>query len=243
MSSAPTLRAVVARLRRECPWDRSQTLASMRPYLLEEAHELLEAMDQGDPAKIREELGDLLFVLELVALVAGLPMAEAEAGIEAKLRARHPAIFGGSPGDWESKKAEAHPERSRVEGLPASLPALVRAHRVAEKVAAVGFDWPDSAGVMAKIREEEAELAEALAAGDPAAVAHEYGDLLLATANLGRFVGVAGEDALRAANARFERRFRGVEARARAAGLPLQEAGMERLEAWWQEAKREEGGG
>jgi ATP diphosphatase len=163
---------------------------------------------------------------------------------------RHPHVYGtesaegaGTVGAWEARKA-ARRKGSRLDGVPASLPALLRAHRVGEKVAHVGFDWPDLSGVLAKVDEERAELAEALASGDPDAIRHEYGDLLLATANLGRFLGICGEDALREANRRFEARFRLVEARAAAAGVPMEKAGLERLDAWWEEAKRElaEGG-
>jgi ATP diphosphatase len=166
---------------------------------------------------------------------------------------RHPHIYGdvegaagpdedrslaGTIGAWEARKAKRRGGGSRVDGVPMTLPALLRAHRVGEKVAHVGFDWPDIAGVLAKIDEERGELDEALASGDAAAIRHEYGDLLLACASLGRFLGVSGEDALREANTRFEGRFRKVEASAAAAGIALEEAGLDRLEAWWQEAKR-----
>jgi len=139
---------------------------------------------------------------------------------------------------WERRKSRAG--RSRVDGVPAGLPALTRAHRVAEKVAGVGFDWPDLAAVFAKVDEERAELNEAIASGDAAAVAHEYGDLLLATANVGRYLGVTAEDALRMANTRFETRFRGVEALAAAAGIEPADAGLEQLERWWQLVKQAE---
>lgn len=261
-----SLRTLVARLRADCPWDHAQTHTSMRPYLLEEAYEVISALDEGDPVKLREELGDLLFQVYFHARLAeerGEFDIEAVAdGILTKMIERHPHVFGGGErpadatgggdtgggdrnegsgiGAWEARKA-ARRGGSRVDGVPASLPALLRAHRVGEKVAHVGFDWPDLAGVLAKVDEERAELAEALASGDRAAITHEYGDLLLATANLGRFLGVCGEDALREANARFEGRFRAVERSAAAAGVALEQAGLERLEAWWQEAKRCEG--
>lgn len=254
MTATDELRALVERLRRDCPWDRAQDARSMRPYLLEECHEVLDALDGDDDARQREELGDLLFQVYFLARLAeerGAFDVDAVArGIVDKMVSRHPHVFGhgsdpGSPGDdpgsiaaWEARKAR--PGRSRVSGVPASLPALVRAHRVAEKVAAVGFDWPSLDGVLAKVDEEREELREAIGGGSAERVAEEYGDLLLATANLGRFLGVSAEDALRQANARFERRFRGVEARAEAAGVALGEAGMEQLEAWWQDAKRGE---
>ena len=247
------LRSLVARLRVECPWDRAQTPASMRPYLLEEASEVLDALDAEDPARVREELGDLLFQIVLLARMyeeAGIfGLDEVAAGIAKKMVDRHPHVFGaaealpagvdpGSNEGWERRKARVG--RSRIDGVPLGLPALIRAHRVAEKAAGVGFDWPDLAGVLAKVDEERGELAEALATGDPAKIAHEYGDLLLALANLGRYLGVSGEDALRTANQRFERRFRGVEAHAEAAGIEPADAGPDQLEAWWQAVKREE---
>lgn len=248
--AADRLRATVDRLRRECPWDRAQTPASMRPYLLEEAYEVLDALDRGDDTALREELGDLLWQVAFLARLAeergAFDIDAVIDGIVDKMVERHPHVYGDTPatehegtvGAWEARKARRRAGRSRVDGLPSTLPALVRAHRVGEKVAHVGFDWPDLAGVLGKVDEERRELDEALAAGDADAVRHEYGDLLLACASLGRFLGVAGEDALREANARFEARFRGVESRAAAAGVALEEAGLERLEGWWQEAKR-----
>ncbi len=254
MSSLHELRVVVARLRAECPWDRAQDLRTMRPYLLEEAHEVLDALEsfEEDPSKLKEELGDLLFQVYFLARLAeeqgAFDLEAAAEAIVAKMIERHPHVYGGpdagavvgdtgTVGAWEARKA-ARRKGSRVDGVPSALPALLRAHRVGEKVAHVGFDWPDLSGVLAKIDEERAELDEAIASGDADAIRHEYGDLLLACASLGRFLGVAGEDALREANARFEGRFRKVEAAASAAGVRLEEAGLERLEAWWQEAKR-----
>ncbi len=219
----------------------------MRPYLLEECHEVLAALDAGDLGQLREELGDLLFQVYFLARLAeeqgAFDIEEAADGVVTKMIARHPHVYGddrsedaGTLAAWEARKASQR-RASRVDGVPASLPALLRAHRVAEKVSHVGFDWPDIAGVLAKVDEERDELHAALASGDRAAIVHEYGDLLLACANLGRFLGVSGEDALREANARFERRFRSVERSAAAAGVALEAAGLTRLEAWWQEAK------
>lgn len=252
MSAEERLRALVARLRAECPWDRAQSAASMRPYLLEETYEVLEALDRGDDGRLREELGDLLFQIYFHARLAeergAFDIAAVADGLVAKMVERHPHVYGGqagveagSVGAWEARKAQRG--GSRVDGVPEELPALLRAHRVGEKLAHVGFDWPDLAGVLAKVDEERAELAEALAGGDAAAIRHEYGDLLLACANLGRFLGIAGEDALREANRRFETRFRGVEARAHAAGVALEAAGLARLEAWWQEVKADQTAG
>lgn len=232
----------------------------MRPYVLEETYEVLDAIDAGDLPKLREELGDLLWQVYFLARLAeergAFDIEDAAEAIVTKMVARHPHVFGGedagagvgggaggaadpgSVGAWEARKA-AERKGSRLDGVPAALPALARAHRVGEKLHHVGFDWPDLAGVLAKVDEERAELAEAIASGDADHVRHEYGDLLLACANLGRFLGVAGEDALREANLRFERRFRRVEALAAEAGVRLEEAGLDRLEGWWQQAKRE----
>ena len=252
----------------------------MRPYLLEEAYEVLSALDAGDHANLREELGDLLFQIYFLAEIA----SEGSAGtftiddvtdsVVRKMIERHPHVFaaGTTPSDvlvavaptsaaehrpappsaspeelarnladWEARKAANRPATaSRVDGVPKSLPALLRAHRVGEKLAHVGFDWPDVQGVLDKIEEERGELAEAMASGDQAAVVHEYGDLLLACASLGRFLGVPGEDALRQANLRFEGRFRLVESMARAEGVSLEEAGLERLDGYWRRAKATE---
>lgn len=239
----------MARLRDECPWDRAQSVASMRPYLLEEAAELLDALDADEAAHVREELGDLLFQIVFLAQLyeerGAFDFEAVASGIVGKMIVRHPHVFaseaGENPGSnaaWERRKSRAG--RSRIAGVPKRLPALVRAHRVAEKAAGVGFDWPDLAGVLAKVDEERAELSEALASGNPKEVAHEYGDLLLALANLGRFIGVSGEDALRMANTRFEQRFIGVEQRASDAGIEPADAGVAQLEAWWQDVKRVE---
>lgn len=269
---------LTARLRRDCPWDRSQTLESTRPYLIEECHEALDALDacavatregRSPPlAALREELGDVLFEVSLLAAIAseqpgGFTLDDVVDGVLRKMIERHPHVFepGTTPQDvadtplsaaapphpdvaagsiraWEDRKARARPGRSRVDGVPASLPALLRAHRVGEKLAHVGFDWPDVDGVFAKVDEERGELREAMAAGDRAAIVHEYGDLLLATASLGRFLDVPAEDALREANQRFETRFRRVEALAAESGTALEGATPEALDALWREAKR-----
>lgn len=226
----------------------------MRPYLLEECHEVLGALDEGDLVALREELGDLLFQVAFLARLAeeagAFDLDDVTEGVVEKMVERHPHVYARDPAAppseadgtiaaWEARKA-ARRGGSRIDGVPATLPALLRAHRVGEKVAGCGFDWPDRDGVLAKIDEERAELAEALAHGDANAIRHEYGDLLLACANLGRWLGVPGEDALREANARFERRFRGVETEANAAGVPLDAAGPARLDAWWQAVKARE---
>jgi len=254
MTPFEELVSIVARLREPggCPWDREQTLKSMRPYLVEEAYEVIDAIEGGSPAPLQEELGDLLFQVVLLARMGeeqGLfDIQTVSRGIADKMVRRHPHVFDpehvssedeGSVAAWEARKArERGAERSMLDGLPTALPALVRAHRVGEKVARVGFDWPDRAAVRAKVDEELAELDEALVSGDAAAIEHEYGDVLLALSNLGRFVGVGAEEALRSANSRFGRRFRAVEGIAAERGLLLHELDDQALDALWEEVKR-----
>jgi len=256
MSALHELIRVVARLRAPdgCPWDRAQTPGSMRPYLVEETYEVVDAIERGSPDDLREELGDLLFQVVLLAQMAReaghFDIEGVAAGIAQKMVERHPHVFepdhveedAGTVAAWEARKARARPAgRSMLDGLPPQLPALVTAYRVGEKVARVGFDWPDLGGVRAKVDEELGELDEALAAGDAAAIEAEYGDLLLAVANMGRFVDATPEEALRGANRRFGVRFRRVEALAASRGLSLHEMDIEALDALWREAKALEG--
>lgn len=254
MQGIDELHAVVKRLRVECPWDAAQTPQSMRPYVLEEAHEVLEAIASGDPDAIQEELGDLLFQIVLISAMfeasGEFDLDRVAAGIAAKMVRRHPHVFaqdaqGRPPADaketiaqWEADKQRRRgPQGSILDGVPKTLPALLRAHRVGEKVAHVGFDWPDLSGVRAKIDEELAELDEALEQQDPAAIRHELGDVLLSTANLARFLELGPEDLLQDANRRFEGRFRTLEELARQGGLVLHEQSPQTLERLWEQAK------
>ena len=234
-----------------CPWDRAQTPESMRPYLVEETYEVLDAIESGDEQALCGELGDLLFQIVMLAEMArqrdAFDMDEVARGIHRKMVERHPHVFDpdhqeedpGSVGAWEARKAATRgPDTSMLDGIPTALPALVRAHRVGEKVSRVGFDWPDLEGVRAKVDEEMGELDEALAEEDAAAVRAEYGDLLLSVANMGRFLGIGPEEALREANARFDGRFRMVEELARSRAKSLLELEPAALEALWQEAKK-----
>ena len=255
MSNFNELVALVATLRSEggCPWDRAQTHDTMVPYLIEEAYEVVDAIEGSSDAELAKELGDLLFQVlfhaQLGAERDAFDIEAVSALIRDKMIERHPHVFGdgeaeeadpGSVGAWEARKAKERGDRSMMDGIPRQLPALLRAHRVGEKVSRVGFDWPSLDGVLAKVDEELAELREAIASGKDEAIEHEYGDLLLATANLGRFVGVGGEEALRHANDRFAQRFRVVERLAREAGVTLFDADDATLEAMWAEAKRSE---
>lgn len=227
-----------------CPWDRDQTPASTRPYLLEEVHEAIDAIDQQDPDALREELGDVLVHLLMLSAMARdrgwFDFADVARGADAKLIARHPDLFGGDGAgqSWEARKAlRRRPGASALDGVPRGLPALLRAHRVSEKAAAVGFDWPDLGGVRGKVDEELRELDEAIADGAPEPIAEEFGDLLFALVNLGRFLPVTAEDALRAATTKFEGRFREVERLVAAEGHAVHQLDVNTLETYWQRAK------
>jgi MazG family protein len=241
---------------RGCPWDLEQDFASIAPYTLEEAYEVADAIERQDLEALREELGDLLLQVVFHAQMArergAFGFDEVAAGICEKMVRRHPHVFGDARVEsaaeqsraWEAIKAAEKQARPAGHGLlddvPVALPALSRAEKFGKRAARIGFDWPDASGPRAKIDEELAELdAVVEAGGPPEALESEIGDLLFSVANLARHHGVDPETALRAANARFARRFRHVERRLAAAGGGP--AGIDQLEAWWQEAKS--GGG
>ncbi len=241
-----------------CPWDRKQTLATAAHHLQDEAAEVLEAALQGDLAAVREELGDLLFMVCFVTHILGeqLPAdldAVARLGNE-KLVRRHPHVFGDtaaadvadSQARWHAIKSAEKRSRgldpdgeSVLKDLPASLPPLHQAYRYQKDAARVGFDWPDLDGVWQKLREEEAELREAAAGGDQDAVEHELGDVLFAWANLARKLDVHPDVALRRANARFRARFHAVEAAFGNDQQAMREAGLDALDAAWRQAKQQ----
>lgn len=244
---APLLE-LIRRLRSEdgCPWDREQSLSTVRSYLLEEAHEVAAALDVEDGAALCEELGDLLFQCCFISVLAeenGLfAVADALADVHAKMVARHPHVFSDErletaeqvAAAWEKRKQEDPSRTSIFDGVPRSMPALARAHRVGQKVAAAGFDWPDVAGVLAKVEEELAEVTSAIEHADRAAVEDEIGDLLLSVASLARHVDVDPEQALARASHKFESRYRILEQ-----SLPPEaEVDLDELEALWQRAKR-----
>jgi nucleoside triphosphate diphosphatase len=253
VGSFDELVAVVARLRSEqgCPWDRAQTWESLRPYVLEEAYEVVEAIDRGAPGEVRKELGDVLFQVVLLARIAEedgqFTVDDVAERIVRKMVDRHPHVFDpghvagrdeGSIGAWEARKARERETGSALDGVPDALPALVRAHRVSEKAATVGFDWPDAAAVRSKVDEELRELDQALESGDAAAIGEELGDLLFALVNLGRHLPVSAEDALRKATRKFEGRFRALEERVAAAGHTVHDLDLAALEAHWQAVKK-----
>ena len=245
-----------------CPWDREQTLSSLRRYVLEEACEVVDAIDDGDRGELRAELGDLLlqvvFQAELARAEGAFGPDDVVAAICDKLVRRHPHVFGDERADtpaevlqnWERiKVAERRdkPDRGVLSGVARSLPALTRAQRVGEKVARVGFDWPDARGSRGKVGEELGELDAAIASGDKDRVEAELGDVLFALVNLARHVDVDAEGALRRTIDKFTRRFDHVEARVREThgGWPTSKADdrltLEELDGYWDEAKRGEG--
>lgn len=231
-----------------CDWDIAQTFATIAPYTVEEAYEVADAIERADMAALRDELGDLLLQVVFhsrIAEEAGLfAFADVARAIADKMEARHPHIFGdGGETDvtrevrWEKLKAQERAAKgatSALDGVALALPALMRAEKLQKRAARVGFDWPDTAGPADKVREELQELDEA---ASPEERMEEAGDLLFAAVNAVRAYGVAPEDALRAANAKFERRFRAMEAIAEAQGVDFAELPLGRQEALWQAVK------
>jgi tetrapyrrole methylase family protein / MazG family protein len=247
--------AIMERLRGPdgCPWDREQTLRSIRQYVLEETYEVLEAIDANDVSGHREELGDLLlqivFQAQLRREEGAFEFADVADAISDKLVSRHPHVFGdaqvkdaeGVLKQWaalkrEEKKAKGG-GKSVLEGVPREMPALARADRLCEKASRIGFDWPDASGARAKIEEELHEVDEAAASGDRDALEHEVGDLLFAVANLARKHGIAPEEALRGAIGRFIGRFGHVERELERQGVPHGGATLAEMDALWDDAK------
>lgn len=251
-----TLLGLMERLRAPdgCPWDREQTLLSLRQYLIEEAYEVIDAIEAEDPARHVEELGDLLLQVVFQAQLAKeknqFEFKDVAEAISAKLIRRHPHVFADVQvansnevlKNWEQIKAgeKKSGPRSVVEGVPRHLPALQKAHQVQSRVARVGFDWNAAQDVVDKIAEELDEVREALTEGDPDKIREEIGDLLFAVVNLSRFQKMNAEELLGETIKKFTRRFQVVEARVHASGKKLQECSLAELEAHWTEAKREE---
>jgi len=256
MDQVHRLVELMARLRAEggCPWDREQTHESLKPYLLEECYEVLEAVDSGHPAKLCEELGDLLlqivFHAELAAEEGRFDLQAIARCIADKLEHRHPHVFGTVQvrdsdevvDNWEVlKRAEPRnaDRASALDGVPHVLPALARATAVQKAAAKVGFDWPDAAGPAAKVEEELQELAAAREQADVRRTADEWGDLFFALVNLTRFARVDAEEALRVATQRFEERFRAVERMADEQGRQLSAMTLEEMDVLWEAVKSE----
>ncbi len=248
-----------------CPWDIEQDFSTIAPYTIEEAYEVADAIERGDLDDLREELGDLLLQVVYHARMAEeagqFAFPDVVEAITAKMIRRHPHVFGDekarsagmAKGMWEKIKAAEKADKRRarlargldpedhgkgyLDGVPLALPALTRALKLQEKAARVGFDWGEAAPILDKIEEEIAELREALAGGDAAAVADEFGDTLFALVNLGRHLKLDAEAALAGTNAKFRSRFHHVERALREAGTSLDAATLEEMETRWQEAK------
>lgn len=256
MRALQDLLALMATLRdpeRGCPWDRQQDFHSIAPYTLEEAYEVADAIHRQAPDDLRDELGDLLFQVVFHAQMASeqgvFDFEDVARGIHDKMVRRHPHVFGddssqdAAPPSWEAMKEAERREQggtrqSAMDGVPVALPGLTRAGKITRRAARVHFDWPSADGVIAKVREELAELEEARASGSPDAIEDEFGDLLFACANLGRHLGVDPERALRGANAKFERRFRLMEQQLASERVDLAESDMGTKEAAWTRAKQ-----
>lgn len=256
------LLAIMARLRDPetgCPWDVEQDFASIAPYTIEEAYEVADAIARGDMADLRAELGDLLFQIVFHSQMASeagyFAFDDVADAIAEKMERRHPHVFADADARdaeaqtqaWEAQKAAEraarNPDSSALADIPLALPALLRALKLTKRAARVGFDWPDAERVLDKFEEEARELREAIAAKDTANIKEEVGDLLFVCANLARKLHVDPEEALREANAKFERRFRQVETRLVAAGNPVSDASLDEMEAEWRRVKDSERAG
>ena len=240
-----------------CPWDLEQSFATIAPYTIEEAYEVADAIARGSMPDLRDEAGDLLlqsvYYAQLAQEIGAFAFGDIVEAVTAKMIRRHPHVFGGKAaanaeavlGAWDKAKAEERRKRSGEGGLlddiPLALPALARAAKLQQRAAGVGFDWDDPAAVVAKIREELAEVeAELTSSADDDRITDEIGDLLFAVTNLARHLKVDPETALRRANAKFERRFRHIERGLHGRGVPLAEAGLAAMEELWVEAKNAE---
>ncbi|MBP7738765.1 MAG: nucleoside triphosphate pyrophosphohydrolase [Spirochaetes bacterium] len=243
---------IIAALRGEngCPWDKKQTHQSLRPYLIEEAYEALDAIESGDPAHIREELGDILLQIYLHAEIAReqnrFTIDDVAQSIIDKIILRHPHVFGDASvrdadhvaDRWEQIKKKEKPHRESIlDGVPKHLPALLKAHRVQQKVSRVGFDWERIEDVAAKLDEEVGELKAAIASSDKDRITDEAGDILFSMANLLRFMHINPEEALEKTTAKFIRRFRHIEKRAAEMEKNLEDMTIDEMERLWQEAK------
>ncbi|MFL5488440.1 MAG: nucleoside triphosphate pyrophosphohydrolase [Gemmatimonadaceae bacterium] len=254
--STPSLEdtlALMRDLRARCEWDAAQTHDSLRPYLIEEAHELDDAIRLGDDRLVREELGDVLLQVLFHSVLAeergAFSFGDVAEALISKMKGRHPHLYGDAAKEpWERMKSKQR--KSIVDGLPSGLPSLHRAHRLQDRAAGVGFDWPDVSGPAAKVEEELAEVRDELERRPPSrtgsapvldshhyALEAELGDLLFAVVNLCRKAGVHASIALDKANTKFERRFQQVEELARKRGIDVAQAGLDKLDALWDEAK------
>jgi len=238
-----------------CPWDKEQSHVSLRSFLLEECHELLEALEDGDPVKIREELGDVLhqivFHCQIAGEIGSFAAEDVVGDLRDKMVRRHPHVFSGDPLSdsdvvlkrWAETKAnekDGQNPNSVLGNLPKSMPALARAQTITERASQVGFDWPSIAPVWHKVEEELAELKTAFAAGEKQRTAEELGDVIFSLVNLSRFFGIRAEDALSQATQRFIKRFHHIERRLREAGTTPAASSLEAMDRLWDEAKARE---
>ncbi len=236
-----------------CPWDREQTRRSLKTYLIEEAYELVEAIDEEEPEKIKEELGDLLFQIVFHAQIAKerdeFDLGEVIETISEKMVSRHPHVFGDGSlrtveevlDRWEEhKRKEGKLGKSILEGIPADLPSLLKAYRVQERVSRVGFDWERVEEVLEKVYSELTELETALTQDDRERIEDELGDVLFTLVNLSRFLGINPEEALRKTTTRFIGRFSRLESRVREEGRDLADCTAEEMNHLWDEVKRAE---
>lgn len=250
---------IMEQLRAEkgCPWDRAQTHESLKPFLIEEAYEVLEAMEAKDQGKFQEELGDLLFQIIFHTQISKeqgqFTMEQLLEKITEKMIRRHPHVFSDALVadaqevlfNWEEiKRREKGDKRtgSALDGIPRDLPSLLRAHRLQDRASRLGFDWPDVEGAYAKAEEEMGELRSALHEGERSRMEEELGDLLFSLVNIARFIEVNPEEALRKAIGRFIQRFHHIEESFKQQGREIQKGDLEEMERLWQEAKKKEGG-
>ncbi|HVR42696.1 MAG TPA: nucleoside triphosphate pyrophosphohydrolase [Thermoanaerobaculia bacterium] len=247
---------LMARLRAPggCPWDREQTMETLRPFVIEEAYEVTHAIETGDREALREEVGDLLlqavFISEIAREEGSFDVGDAVTSIHDKLVRRHPHVFADVDAkdaetvltNWERLKSEERREKNEgvLSGVPAALPALLKAYRLTEKAARVGFDWQNPEDVFAKLDEEVGELREAIARKDEHQIEHELGDVLFTIVNVARKMGIDAEQALQRSNAKFIRRFEHVESRLREEGKSFDRTNLQEMDSFWNEARRED---
>lgn len=238
------------RAKNGCPWDKKQTPQSLKTYIIEEAYELTEAIEDGDPEKICDELGDLLFQVIFQAQIFSeqkkFELSDVIERIYRKMLLRHPHIFGGKKcrtpeqvkRQWVEIKKASNPEKSILGEVPKSLPALMRARRITDNASQVGFDWESTRDVMAKLDEEWNELKRAIHSGRKAEIEDELGDILFVLVNLSRFLKLNPEDALNKTTRKFENRFHYIEAQAKKQGKNLKEMTLAEMDRLWEQAKR-----
>ncbi len=237
-------------LRNECPWDKKQTHASLKDLMVEEVYEAIDAIDRNDFDELRKELGDMLlhvvFHAEMASETKHFTIREVIFTLQDKLIRRHPHIFGQTKVDgvdqvlknWETIKLSEGDRKSVLEGVPASLPGLIRAQRMQEKAAGVGFDWQTWQPAFEKLEEELREFREAADAGHTDQMADEFGDVLFSVVNVGRLMGLDAEDSLRGTNAKFQRRFEYIEKSLADAGKTPGQSNLEQMDRLWNESKR-----